>query len=500
MNKYNRSKHKKMIKLMEEAAFATARLIQDGKVAEVPLILADCQDAAVALGTHIEKLYGMQTQTVAVLEEYCNALYQVSTDMNDASLIALAESIEQIQMTYDVEFPERREMVFMPYKSSMWDSMESIWRAASEDEECEVIVMPLPYYDLDPAGGFKALHWEGEDFLEEVEITSYKEYDITEHHPDVVIIHNPYDDGNKVTSIHPDYYSEKLRKHTETLVYVPYYVLPDAPAERHKHFVLQKGVLNADYVFVQNDNMRDFYIDLLKPYQDIGELEKKIIGIGSPKTDKAIYEQNKTDKIPVQWKNKLRGKKVLFFNTNVSLIINNTTHIIEYMQHIFEVLKKHTEFVVIWREHPLTLSTIEAMCPQLLDEYLQLRRAYVEDGYGILDETSEPHLAMAVSDCYYGAGGSLSAVYPVCGKPLLIMDYQYPKRISSQEISLEEMLKTASTRMLYPERNINTLDVFLSNISVFEAQKDEIIRKQSIRMDNLDGTVGEKIYQYIKRS
>ena len=499
MNKYNRNKHKKMITLMEEAAFAAARLIQKGKFAEVPQLLTDCQDAAVALGTHIEKLYGMQTQTVATLEQYCNALYQVSLAMDEASLIGLAEAIEKIQTIYDAEFPEKKEMVFMPYKSSMWDSMESIWRAAVSDDAYEVVVVPLPYYDLDPTGSVREFYWEGEAFPQEVKITSYENYDITEHHPDVVIIHNPYDDGNRVTSIHPDYYSEQLKKHSEILVYVPYFVIPQAPTEDNKNFVLQKGVINADYVFVQNKQTRDFYIDVLKPYLSIQELKKKIIAIGSPKTDKIIYEHSKTDKIPMQWKEKLQGKKVMFFNTNLSLILNNPNHIIEYLQHVFEVIKKHKEFVVIWREHPLTISTLQAMQPQLLDSYLQLREAYITDGYGIMDETAEPHLAMAISDCYYGAAGSLSAVYPVSGKPLMVMDYLYPERISNKEISLEEMLQTASARMLYAERNINSLDVFLTHIAAFEAQKEERITKQSIRMDNVDGTVGEKIYLYIKR-
>lgn len=498
VNKYNRSKHIKILQLIEMAALEMPHLICERREQEVLLLLADCQDAAVVLGGHIEKLCGLQTQTVARLEEYCNALYQVSVSMDEDALIGLAESIERIQTTYNTEFPEKKEMVFMPYKSSMWDSMESIWRAAISDDDYEVVVMPLPYYDMDATGGVREFYWEGEAFPQEVEITSYKNYDITEHHPDVVIIHNPYDDSNRVTSIHPDYYSERLKKYTGMLVYVPYFVIPLEPREKEKNFVLQKGVINADYVFVQNQQTKTFYENVLKAYLDTSEIAGKIIAIGSPKTDKIIYEQDKKERIPKEWLDKIQGKKVLFFNTNLSLILNNPEHIIEYLQHVFDIFRQHREFVVIWREHPLTISTLEAMQPKLLDAYLQLRNVYIEEGDGILDETPEPHLAMAVSDCYYGAGGSLSAIYPVTGKPLLVMDYLYPRRISSKEISLEEMLQTASARMLYAERNINSLDVFLTNIVEFEAQKEERIAKQSIRLDNIDGTVGEKIYQYIK--
>lgn len=40
-------------------------------------------------------------------------------------------------------------VVFMPYKASMWDSLESIWMAADKDERCETLVVPITYYELD---------------------------------------------------------------------------------------------------------------------------------------------------------------------------------------------------------------------------------------------------------------------------------------------------------------------------------------------------------------
>ena len=40
-------------------------------------------------------------------------------------------------------------VVFMPYKASMWDSLESIWMAADKDERCEALVVPITYYELD---------------------------------------------------------------------------------------------------------------------------------------------------------------------------------------------------------------------------------------------------------------------------------------------------------------------------------------------------------------
>ena len=39
--------------------------------------------------------------------------------------------------------------VFLPYKVSMWDSMETVWKAADKDPDCDAYVVPIPYFDKD---------------------------------------------------------------------------------------------------------------------------------------------------------------------------------------------------------------------------------------------------------------------------------------------------------------------------------------------------------------
>ena len=41
------------------------------------------------------------------------------------------------------------EVVFFPYKASMWDCMESVWRLLKEDSAFECHVVPIPYYEKD---------------------------------------------------------------------------------------------------------------------------------------------------------------------------------------------------------------------------------------------------------------------------------------------------------------------------------------------------------------
>lgn len=53
------------------------------------------------------------------------------------------ELLEHIVLETSREEHFKKEMVFLPYKVSMWDSLESVWRAAYEDKDnCLAYVVP----------------------------------------------------------------------------------------------------------------------------------------------------------------------------------------------------------------------------------------------------------------------------------------------------------------------------------------------------------------------
>ena len=63
------------------------------------------------------------------------------------------------------------------------DSLESVWKAAEEDEYCDAYVVPIPYYDKNPDGSFREIHYEGNQYPSYVPITSYEDYDIKSNVP-----------------------------------------------------------------------------------------------------------------------------------------------------------------------------------------------------------------------------------------------------------------------------------------------------------------------------
>ena len=409
-------------------------------------LLADCQETAIMMGNEIEEVYGEETDSVAKLEEYCESLYEMTLVVSNPvrrreMQKVLVNHLKQIRKAISAEIPDRLEVVFLPYKASMWDSLESVWMAADADEDCDAYVVPIPYYDKNPDGSFREMHYEGEEYPDYVPVTHYKEYDFSKRHPDIIFIHNPYDDCNYVTSVDPFFYSKNLKNFTSKLVYIPYFVLaepdPDDPnvQENIGHFCIVPGVLHADQIIVQSENMRKVYVDILTKYTAESGFNRKywedrIQGLGSPKMDKVLSTRKENVDVPGEWKKIIENengewKKIILYNNSVSALLQHGDKMLLKMKDVFRIFKENKEEVaLLWRPHPLIKATIESMRPELWERYEEIVKQYKEDGWGIYDDTAELERAIALSDAYYGDYSSLVQLCQEAGKPVMIQDVE----------------------------------------------------------------------------
>ena len=62
------------------------------------------------------------------------------------------------------------------------------------------------------------------------------------------------------------------------------------------------------------------------------------------------------------------------------------------------------------------------MRPDLMEEYYDIVEKYKKEGWGIYDDTSDLHRAIAISDAYYGDPSSLVELYRMTGKAIMIQD------------------------------------------------------------------------------
>ncbi len=422
-------------------------------MAEFEELLMNCQNAAIALGTQLETQGEAGEYLMHFMEEYCEYIYQLGANAGEEQ--AFHDTIQQISqlltrveegITYDLP-ADKREVVFFPYNASMWDSLESAWKKAKEDENCEVYVVPIPYCDRKPDGTVKKWYYEGDKYPDYVPITYWENYHVEEREPDVAYIHNPYDEHNYVTSVHPKFYSSELKKHVGELIYIPYFVVIDKVEE---HFVTVPAVINADKVILESEKVRESYIEIFIKFagrnqaaleEQIGvrnedywkQLEQvareKFVVAESGKYTKLEETKRENVEIPPQWEklmHKADGttKKVLFYNTSLETLLKNRD---TYMQKICSVLaqlQQQDDVLLLWRPHPLMQSTLDAMIPQLAEEYRQIVEEYKTQGWGIYDDTADLHRAIAISDAYYGDWSSVVAMYKETGKPIMIQNLE----------------------------------------------------------------------------
>lgn len=430
MRKYKKQQILDLITTIHSAHIEIKKLIEKSNYYEANDLIIQSQEAAISIGYAIEDSEGEGLDVITYIEEYCEYLYKLSNSLTSISkpnkeykklkqlMLRIEESVEQ-------DIVVELEIVFLPYKASMWDSLESIWMAAKNDENCESFVIPIPYFDRSSNGEFTKMHYEANEFPDYVPITHYLDYDFADRKPDIIYFHNPYDQHNLVSSVHPDFYSSELKKHTEMLVYVPYFVWLDNLKE---HFCGTMGVVNANKVIVQSEEIRKIY--LRYAHKD------KIVALGSPKLDKIIHYSKDGMDIPNEWKDLIEGKKIVLYNTSLASLLEHGEDFIDKLKFVFSFFEGQKNCVLLWRPHPLSVETIRSMRPQLLDKYLSLENQYRENKIGIFDDTADFHRAITLSDAYLGDSSSLLPIYGATGKPIMLQDIRIKEMANDEEKTL----------------------------------------------------------------
>lgn len=393
---------------------------------ELQEALGECQNVAIAVGNAIEESEGEGTRTVRSLEEYCELLYRIASGVSTLLLtdskqnyILLDEKLKQIERRLKKEIKEELIAVFLPYKVSMWDALESVWQAASEDADCTAYVVPIPYYDKNKDGSLGEEHYEGEDYPSYVPITAYQDFPLDELHPDLIFIHNPYDQFNTVTSVAPSFYAAELKKYTDRLVYIPYFVTGHSIP---RHLCVLPGTLFADYVMVENEEVRTIYIEEYEAFTGRKDGEKKFLALGSPKYDKIEAAGKEMIEIPKEWQELIAGRRVVLYNTTVHTLLNEPEKLMKKIRQVMDTFQKHRETALLWRPHPLSLATLQAQKPELAEEYEKLVAEYKNSRIGIYDDTPDMERAIAISDMYYGDRGSVPTLYKRSGKSMMFQN------------------------------------------------------------------------------
>lgn len=435
MRKAQKAQLLEILQTLREAHKTIKKYIGKCEIKAACMLLGECQRSAIEIGEVIEASEGEECPAVRALEDYCEELYQISEGIPkevsaQKAAKRLYNALVQVEGSVKADISVQTEVVFLPYKASMWDSLESIWKAADADLNCNAYVIPIPYYDRNPDGSLGQLHYEGGMYPDDVPVIRYDKYDFAKRRPDAVFIHNGYDGCNLVTSVHPDFYSTQLRQYTDLLLYIPYFITVNSVSE---DLCTVPGCWNADRTFLQSEKIRREYIEAfrkLEPlnrfYDNVNTLERKFVVLGSPKFDKAISARPEDFHLPEQWvrlvtKPDGTKKKIVLYNTSIGSMLQENERYLKKLRCVLEAFQACRDVVLWWRPHPLIESTFRSMRPELLPEYLQIVKSFQKGGWGIFDTTANVDCAAAYADYYYGDSGSaLQATFQAAGKPVMV--------------------------------------------------------------------------------
>ena len=507
--------------------YAGSNGLKEGQKEDLESVLRECYAGIDALDrTLLDSLSSIRHKEYQELLDYVKELLEMLNVKTNPSVVkvnvtdsldsvkisdlmdALNDNMSVLLKELKCESEVKLEIVFLPYKASMWDCFDSIWKAAAEDEGCRVTVVPIPYYDKSPDGKLCNYYYEGDGLPAYVKTVHYQEYSIQQHKPDIVYIHNPYDGSNYVTSVAPEYYSGELRKYTDRLVYVPYFIASGySDAKSAWPYIAPIAIINTDYIIYQSP----VQLEMLK---ELGLYQNNALVLGSPKLD--YYAGMKDPGMPDKsWEKCRKFKKTVLMTATLDMLLAQSNDTEPYrwisrMQSFLDVILSFPDLALIFRPHPLMKQTIRSMRPYLIDEYEKLESRIAGCSCCIIDHEQDSRYAVYCADALISDGGSMTMQFMAAEKPVLNIYGYGAGSFRYQAFDLSGAYFAA--QMIYPQRDdylklsysdrIKTLGEGIHRFCGMilknqDPKKEERLATMRRSVANCDGTAGRKIHRRI---
>ncbi len=362
-------------------------------------------------------------------------------DYNKQLLLMIEEVNESIKI-----ITPKIQIVFFPYNASMWDALESVYLSASNDEKVDAVVVPIPYYKIE--NNKRRLCYEADKFPSNIPVVDYRKYPLEDIKPDIAYIHNPYDKYNAVTQIVEPFCSYNLKKHIETLVYIPYYAPPE---NFDKHHYKLPAYRNVDYIILS----RQSHKDVLSAYIN----QNKLLVLGTPKYDKITKLSNDISIMPDDWAIIADGRPIVYYSVGIIELLYYDDVAIDKMNMVFQRVQQRNDICLLFRPHPLYETTLKSMRPKLLDKYLSIKNNFIDNGIGIYDNTSDVTISVAISVGSLGEYSSVERLFEVQGKPTFHTNCNIIRQKTKEEAMTAFVMAVCvmKDKIWYVENYINKL-------------------------------------------
>ncbi|MCR4600418.1 MAG: LicD family protein [Clostridia bacterium] len=424
------------------------RYIELGDITNIGKLLTSCQTVGQNMEQLLSSTYGEDIPAVELVKNYRNELGEITDEYLQKIIRDMDLDIDKlnriiVELTSELEaIKEKLQVVFIPYKAADWPALESIWKAADEDPDCDAYVIPIPYYRKDNLVRAGEQIYEGDLFPSYVPVVDYNTYDFEHRHPDVIYMVSAYDEISCSDCVYPFFYGYNIKKFTDKLVYVPPFEIEEIrphdgiAIESMKQYVNSPGFVNADYIITQSENIKARYLSILKEFS--GEefetyWDNKLLPLGTALHDIPAPEID-TLSLYKKWEEDLNNengekKRVILFQSAADALFLHPKKELDRIRKILERFKVRSDKVtLVWMPQPEISDNLDKLPEKLKLAYLDLISEYKESFPGIFldDEDSErDDDIVTICDAYYGNPGPLSHKFMMAGRPVMLYDQKF---------------------------------------------------------------------------
>lgn len=445
-------------------------------------LLSDCIVAIITIKDTLVQYGSIEIKELDVFLETVNKLVDLLDKGKDYIgeldiLDNLSKRINNI-CTNDIKY--KFKIVFFAELGSKWDSMDSVYWAYKNREDCDVTVVLAPIYRaIKLPNGEVRSDVIYRDYLTDMGIKHilFKDYDVKKDMPDLVFTSQPYE------SVTPEqFWAENIAPYTR-LVYLPYFTSGGIREDEQKLVQCQMPIHKLAWrVICQSENVKAIY----SKYSEVNG--SNIIACGLPKWDWVVNMNKRQINLPKDWE-KLKGKKVVLRNVHYN--IQNPS---DFIDGIRTAMKKfeNTDIAYLYRFHPMMETMFKVYYLDMEKEWEKIKLEIDNSSNFVIDRNETYDCAFKYSDVLLTEQTSLISQYLLTEKPVIIMYWEdYDNKCKKLDESKEVFVKNSK---LYTANNAE--EAYRIRDRLFNGDDYEYDSRMKFveeTLPNADGCIGERL-------
>lgn len=444
-------------------------------------MVVDCAEVVLAIKSTLEN---NKVNVIEEIHSFLNKVNEIAECIENK-----VEYLDKLEKLYDLaviinnycksEVRYKFKIVFFAELGAKWDSMDSVYRAYKNREDCEVLVVIAPI--------FRAIKLPNGEIRSDVIYTDYltgmgiehipfQKYDIKKDLPDLVFTSQPYE------SVTPEqFWAENIAPYTR-LVYLPYYTSSSMIGEEQIYVQCQMPMHKLAWrVICQSEKVKELY----SKYSPVGG--KNIIACGLPKWDYVVnMDYDKID-LPKEWE-KLKGKKVILRNFHYNI---SSFDLLESLIHKFIEESQGTDIGILCRFHPMLETMFNVYYTDFKEKWEVLKMEIDESANVAIDRNISYDCAFKFSNVLLTWQTSLIPQFLLTKKPIVTLFGDKLEESKNIEKSDEIFIKTTKFYGVTNSDNAyeRCKEILLKDDSEYE-KRMKLIEEY---LPNADGKIGERL-------